>query len=130
MIKAYECGVAEESLQKDLVSLWQELAKDKVLMLTAKALMPDSLFDHIVDLTHHQLMKTVAILHEQITWGYLNKCNDTIFNLVNTHCPIPPTPSLFTTTPLQCASSSQALTSNNNTPIHSINVVYVRSVEY
>ena len=94
MIKAYERGSAEETLQKDLVSLWQELAKDEALMLTAKALMPDSPLDHIVDLAHHRLIKTVAILHEQITWGYLDKCDDTIFDLINKHCPIPPTPSL------------------------------------
>jgi hypothetical protein len=50
MIKAYERGSAEESLQKDLVSLWRELAKDEALMLMAKALMPDSLLDHILDL--------------------------------------------------------------------------------
>jgi hypothetical protein len=53
MPKAYECGPAEESLRKDLISLWQDLAKDEALMLTAKALMPDSLLDHIVDLTHY-----------------------------------------------------------------------------
>jgi hypothetical protein len=85
-------------------------------MLTSKALMPDSLLDCIIDLAHHQLIKTVAILHEQITWGYLDKCDDTIFDLINKHCPIPETPSLFTTAPLQRASTS---TSNNNAPIHS-----------
>ena len=84
-------------------------------MLMAKALLPDSLLDHIIDLAHHQLIKMVAILHEQITWGYLDKCDDTVFDLINKHCPIPETPSLFTT-PLQHASTS---TSNNNAPIHS-----------
>jgi hypothetical protein len=53
MPKAYERGPAEESLQTDLVSLQQDLAKDEALMLTAKALMPDSLLDHIIDLVHH-----------------------------------------------------------------------------
>jgi hypothetical protein len=53
MPKAYECGPAEESLRKDLISLQRDLAKDEALMLTAKALMPDSLWDHIIDLTHH-----------------------------------------------------------------------------
>jgi hypothetical protein len=38
------------------------LAKDEALMLTAKALMPDSLLDHIIDLVHHWLIKTVKIL--------------------------------------------------------------------
>ena len=104
MPKAYKCGPVEESLWKDLVSLWWDLAKDKVLMLMAKALMPDSLLDHI---------KMVAILYEQITWGYLDKCTDTIFDLINKHCPVPKTPLLFTTTPLQHALIFQALTSNN-----------------
>ena len=113
MPKAYERGPAEESLRKDLVSLRRGLAKDEALMLTAKALMPDSLLDRIVDLAHHRLVKTVAILYEQITWGYLDKYADTIFNLINKHCPIPETPSLFTTAPLQRASISQASTSNN-----------------
>jgi hypothetical protein len=109
MPKAYKHGPAEESLQKDLVSLWQDLAKDEVLMLTAKALMPDSLLDHIVDLAHYQLIKAVKILHKQIIWGYLNKCNNTVFDLINKHCPVSKTPLLFTTTPLQHASTSQAL---------------------
>jgi hypothetical protein len=87
--------------------------KDKALMLMAKALMPDSLLDHIIDLTHHQLIKMVSMLYKQITWGYLDKCADTIFNLINKHCPVPETPLLFTTAPLQRALISQALTSNN-----------------
>jgi hypothetical protein len=108
MPKAYERGPAEESLWKDLVSLRRDLAKDEALMLTAKALMPDSLLDRIIDLVHHRLIKTVKILHEQIIWGYLDKCDDTVFDLIDKHCPIPKTPSLFTTTPLQCASTSKA----------------------
>lgn len=113
MPKAYECGPAEENLRKDLISLRRDLAKGEALMPTAKALMSDSLLDRIIDLVHHQLIKSVAILYEQIIWGYLDKCANIIFNLINKHCPIPETPSLFTTTPLQHASTSQALTSNN-----------------
>ena len=116
MPKAYKHGPVEESLWKDLVSLWQDLAKDEVLMLTSKALMPGSLLDHIIDLAHHRLIKTVATPYEQITWGYLDRYANTIFNLINKHCPIPETPSLFTTAPLQRASISQASTSNN-TPL-------------
>lgn len=113
MPKAYERGLAEENLRKDLIILRRELAKGEALMLTAKALMPDSLLDRIVDLAHHRLIKTVTILHEQITWGYLDQCADTIFDLINKHCPVPETPSLFTTAPLQRASTTQASTSNN-----------------
>ena len=113
MPKAYKHGPAEESLRKDLVSLRRDWAKDEALMLTAKALMPDSLLDRIIDLAHHRHIKTVAILYEQITWGYLDKCADKIFDLINKHCPVPETPSLFTTAPLQRASISQASTSNN-----------------
>lgn len=125
MIKAYKRGSAEESLQKDLGSLRQGLAKDEALMVTAKAVMPDFIMDRIIDLAHHRLIKTVAILHEQVTWGYLDRCDNTIFDLVNKHCPLPPTPSLFSTAPLQRASTSssesQVLTSSNvaPTPNHS-----------
>jgi hypothetical protein len=129
MPKAYKRGPAKDSLQKDLISLWGDLAKDEALMLTAKALMPDSLLDRIIDLVHHRLIKMVAMLYEQITWGYLDKCADTIFDLINKHCPVPETPSLFTTAPLQHTSISQASTSNNtHRLLRVVNVVHVRSV--
>ena len=101
--KLYNQGTAEESLHKALVSLHRDLAKDEVLMLTAKAFMSDTILDQIVDLAHYQLIKTVAALHKQITWGYLDTCASRILELVTQHCPPPVVSSPFTTAPLQVA---------------------------
>jgi hypothetical protein len=101
MPKSYKQGAAEESLHKALISLRCDLAKDEVLMLTAKAFMSDRILDRIVDLAHYQLIKTIASLHEQITWRYLNTCTSRILELITQHCPPPVASSLFTTAPLQ-----------------------------
>jgi hypothetical protein len=113
MPKSYNRGAAEESLRKALISLRRDLAKDEVLMLTAKAFMSDTILDRIVDLAHYQLIKTVASLHEQITWGYLDTCAGRILELVTQHCPPPVASSPFTTAPLQRASN---LLNSANTP--------------
>jgi hypothetical protein len=92
------------------------LAKDEALMLTAKAFMSDMILDRIVDLAHYQLIKTVATLHDQIAWGYLDTCAGRILELVTQHCPPPEAPvasSPFTTAPLQRLSNSS---NSANTP--------------
>src|SRR6266481_6622145 len=103
MPKPYNQDTAEEGLCKSLISLHHDLAKDEVLMLTAKAFMLDAILDRIIDLAHYQLIKTVATLREQITWGYLDTCAGRIQELITQHCPPPVASSPFTTAPLQCA---------------------------
>jgi hypothetical protein len=115
MAKSYNRGTAEESLRKALISLRRDLAKDEALMLTAKAFMSDTILDRIVDLAHYQLIKTVATLHEQITWGYLDTCAGRILELVTQHCPPPIMSSPFTTAPLQ-RSSNSSNSANTHTP--------------
>jgi hypothetical protein len=82
-------------------------------MLTAKAFMSDAILDRIVDLAHYQVIKTVAALRDQITWGYLDTCAAKILELVIQHCPPPVASSPFTTAPLQRSSN---VSNSGNTP--------------
>jgi hypothetical protein len=105
MPKLYSQGAAKKSLCMALISLHCDLEKDEVLMLTAKSFMSDTILDRIVDLAHNQLIKTIASLHEQITWGYLFTCTARILELITQHCPPPVASSPFAIAPLQHTSN-------------------------
>lgn len=112
---AKECiqGPAEKALCASPVDMCHTLAINLLRdgsFLLPQSLMTNSLVDHIVDLAHDCVLKTVDDLHQQITWVCLDTHGQVILDLFHCFCPLPFTPSAspFTTAPLAAAGNSNA----------------------
>lgn len=99
--KAFEMGLQDTALRAALVAMRSQLATEKLgrrSFLSPQSLMSTQLLDRIVGLAHEHRISTLPALQEQITWAHLESYGNKIISLVNQ---FHPTPSPFTTQPLQ-----------------------------
>ena len=92
----------EKDLCTTLVDMRCKLANTwigKHSFLALQVLMPTSLINHIVGLTHEHKLPTLKALCTQFTWAFLDSYGPEIISLVQQFCP-QALPSLFTTAPL------------------------------
>lgn len=100
--KPYTASDEEMHLRSGLVELRDQLAVETLSrgsFIAPQALLSKKLLDRIVDLAHNRKVSTLDSLRDQISWAFLESHGQKVVDLIRKFCP--PSPSLFTTVPLQ-----------------------------